>query len=177
MSALRGTDRVGIVINVSLANTRSTNMAIRRYYSRYNAYYGAKAQEDRERRRAREDNSGIAKLKRIVPRVVAPWEGQQCCDVCLAVEVQIGRVPAGQAAYAASAIFMGASTCSRTCWRASSRMRALKSDQARNWCSWATISTAARESGVVERLDDQCRASPRLSWAAEEAMLAFLEGW
>ena len=38
------------------------------YYSRYNSYYGANVQGSRAAKSA-EDSGGIAKLKRIVPRV------------------------------------------------------------------------------------------------------------
>lgn len=90
VSALLGvTDRVGIVINkVNLAKHALYEYGdYGDYYSRYNAYYGANANQrnaDARPRREREpdpagtavrrsatssDESGIAKLKRIVPRV------------------------------------------------------------------------------------------------------------
>ena len=93
VSALLGvTDRVGIVINkVNLAKHALYEYGdYGDYYSRYNAYYGANAGQRgpnterprRERERdsdasgasshrtaASADESGIAKLKRIVPRV------------------------------------------------------------------------------------------------------------
>src|SRR6185437_3180241 len=95
VAALLGvTDRVGIVINkVNLAKHALYEYGdYGDYYSRYNSYYGAnpnqrgasadggsggaggrreRLQEEpsRPRRAAAEDESGIAKLKRIVPRV------------------------------------------------------------------------------------------------------------
>jgi Mrp family chromosome partitioning ATPase len=93
VSALLGvTDRVGIVINkVNLAKHALYEYGdYGDYYSRYNAYYGANgaqrsANAERPPRRERDpegsgassaghsaasaDESGIAKLKRIVPRV------------------------------------------------------------------------------------------------------------
>lgn len=88
VSALLGvTDRVGIVINkVNLAKHALYEYGdYGDYYSRYNAYYGANTAQrnaDARPRREREpdpaaarraatssDESGIAKLKRIVPRV------------------------------------------------------------------------------------------------------------
>jgi capsular exopolysaccharide synthesis family protein len=95
VAALLGvTDRVGIVINkVNLAKHALYEYGdYGDYYSRYNSYYGAnpnqrggsvggggsgtdgrrersQAEPSRPRRAAAEDESGIAKLKRIVPRV------------------------------------------------------------------------------------------------------------
>jgi succinoglycan biosynthesis transport protein ExoP len=95
VAALLGvTDRVGIVINkVNLAKHALYEYGdYGDYYSRYNSYYGAnpnqrgggagggnggtgghrersQAEPSRARRAAAEDESGIAKLKRIVPRV------------------------------------------------------------------------------------------------------------
>jgi hypothetical protein len=94
VAALLGvTDRVGIVINkVNLAKHALYEYGdYGDYYSRYNSYYGAnpnqrggvgggngsagglrerpQAELSRPRRAAAEDESGIAKLKRIVPRV------------------------------------------------------------------------------------------------------------
>jgi len=71
MSALLAvTDRVGIVINkVNLAKHALYEYGdYGDYYSRYNAYYGANVQSSRAAKAA-QDDSGIAKLKRIVPRV------------------------------------------------------------------------------------------------------------
>jgi Mrp family chromosome partitioning ATPase len=71
MSALLAvTDRVGIVINkVNLAKHALYEYGdYGDYYSRYNSYYGANAQGARAAKDAADD-SGIAKLKRIVPRV------------------------------------------------------------------------------------------------------------
>jgi len=71
MSALLAvTDRVGIVINkVNLAKHALYEYGdYGDYYSRYNAYYGAKAQTPQATQPAG-DESGIARLKRIVPRV------------------------------------------------------------------------------------------------------------
>ena len=71
MSALLAvTDRVGIVINkVNLAKHALYEYGdYGDYYSRYNAYYGANTQASRAAQPATY-NSGIAKLKRIVPRV------------------------------------------------------------------------------------------------------------
>jgi capsular exopolysaccharide synthesis family protein len=71
MSALLAvTDRVGIVINkVNLAKHALYEYGdYGDYYSRYNSYYGASAQSARAAKTAADD-SGIAKLKRIVPRV------------------------------------------------------------------------------------------------------------
>jgi len=70
MSALLAvTDRVGIVINkVNLAKHALYEYGdYGDYYSRYNSYYGANAQA--RAAKAAPDDSGIAKLKRIVPRV------------------------------------------------------------------------------------------------------------
>jgi capsular exopolysaccharide synthesis family protein len=94
VAALLGvTDRVGIVINkVNLAKHALYEYGdYGDYYSRYNSYYGAnpnqrgagagggsadgsrreraQGEPSRPRRAAAEDESGIAKLKRIVPRV------------------------------------------------------------------------------------------------------------
>jgi Mrp family chromosome partitioning ATPase len=94
VAALLGvTDRVGIVINkVNLAKHALYEYGdYGDYYSRYNSYYGANpnqrgaagegnrsrggareqspAEPSRTRRTTAEDESGIAKLKRIVPRV------------------------------------------------------------------------------------------------------------
>lgn len=92
VAALLGvTDRVGIVINkVNLAKHALYEYGdYGDYYSRYNSYYGANPNQrggagggsaggrrdrpqdeaSRSRRAAAEDESGIAKLKRIVPRV------------------------------------------------------------------------------------------------------------
>lgn len=71
MSALLAvTDRVGIVINkVNLAKHALYEYGdYGDYYSRYNAYYGAKAQKPQATQPAG-DESGMARLKRIVPRV------------------------------------------------------------------------------------------------------------
>jgi polysaccharide biosynthesis transport protein len=71
MSALLAvTDRVGIVINkVNLAKHALYEYGdYGDYYSRYNSYYGANAQSARAAKPPADD-SGIAKLKRIVPRV------------------------------------------------------------------------------------------------------------
>jgi capsular exopolysaccharide synthesis family protein len=71
MSALLAvTDRVGIVINkVNLAKHALYEYGdYGDYYSRYNAYYGAKAQTPQATQPAG-DESGMARLKRIVPRV------------------------------------------------------------------------------------------------------------
>jgi len=70
MSALLAvTDRVGIVINkVNLAKHALYEYGdYGDYYSRYNSYYGANVQGSRAAKVAADD-SGIAKLKRIVPR-------------------------------------------------------------------------------------------------------------
>jgi hypothetical protein len=90
VAALLGvTDRVGIVINkVNLAKHALYEYGdYGDYYSRYNSYYGANPNQGgvgggaggrreqpqagprRPRPAAAEDESGIAKLKRIVPRV------------------------------------------------------------------------------------------------------------
>jgi succinoglycan biosynthesis transport protein ExoP len=71
MSALLAvTDRVGIVINkVNLAKHALYEYGdYGDYYSRYNSYYGANVQSSRAAQPPADD-SGIAKLKRIVPRV------------------------------------------------------------------------------------------------------------
>src|SRR5260221_3002163 len=71
MSALLAvTDRVGIVINkVNLAKHALYEYGdYGDYYSRYNSYYGA-VQSSRAAQQPAADDSGIAKLKRIVPRV------------------------------------------------------------------------------------------------------------
>ena len=71
MSALlAATDRVGIVINkVNLAKHALYEYGdYGDYYSRYNSYYGANVQNSRAAKPA-PDDGGIAKLKRIVPRV------------------------------------------------------------------------------------------------------------
>jgi capsular exopolysaccharide synthesis family protein len=70
MSALLAvTDRVGIVINkVNLAKHALYEYGdYGDYYSRYNSYYGAKVQNAHVAKAAADD-SGIAKLKRMVPR-------------------------------------------------------------------------------------------------------------